>query len=195
MICPLNKLCEVQSADDSDLSFEEIAVEELNRLRECNRDLDEDVFRTLDAKRFRCFALVANKQVVAYAWTGRGVIPAEHNCNGHPWTGLSFQLSPLDAYLFSAYVKSDHRGRRLYQSIVCKVAELLLADGVQRLILTTDALNSSSLRAVERMGFVCCGSTRFIGWLGLRCGRYKMTTAFTPNNLGFYVGDTRRRHD
>ncbi len=169
MICPLNKLCEVQSADDSDLSFEEIAVEELNRLRECNRDwmrMSSDI----GCKRFRCFALVANKQVVAYAWTGRGVFPPNTIAMVIPWTGLSFQLSPLDAYLFSAYVKSDHRGRRLYQSIVCKVAELLLADGVQRLILTTDALNSSSLRAVERMGFVCCGSTRFIGWFGLRCG-------------------------
>lgn len=166
----------------------------LESLLECNSSLDREAFRSLDAFRFRCFAMEIDHRIVAYAWTGIGEIPAEHNSNGHPWTGLPIKLAPEHVYLFSAFVSSEHRGRRLYEALVGHIARTFFDEGFQRMVLTTDARNTSALNANERMGFYCCGTTQFSGWQRFRRSTYEMATAFSPNEIGTYVGDNKVIH-
>ena len=193
MICPIERLCKLKPKDQFQASRLENADRQIELLSECNPNLDCDAFRSLNAERFRCFAIKSDDRVIAYAWTGIGEIPSEHNCNGHPWTGLSIKLTSEDVYLFSAYVRPEYRGRRLYEALIGHIARTFFDDGLRRILLTTDACNTSALNAVQRMGFLNCGTTQFVGWGTFRRSKYEMTTAFLPNVIGFYCGDTHPR--
>ncbi|WP_409994272.1 GNAT family N-acetyltransferase [Pirellula sp. SH-Sr6A] len=162
-------------------------------LSQCNPLLQCEAFQYLDRKRFRCYALMASEAIVAYAWVGTGDIPAAHNSSGHVWTGLPLFLDPETAYLFAAFVKPEHRGKRLYQVLISQAAEILRADGVLRIALTTDANNARAIQAVKRMGFEVCGVTTFCAFVGWRRAYYCVSSSFEPSKVGQYVGDPRTR--
>ena len=158
-------------------------------LRECNPEFRLADFQSLDGTRFRCYTVRKDGRTVAYAWLGSGDIPALHNCNGHEWTGLPIYLDQETAYLFSVYVTSSSRGQRLYQVLASGIASTILGDGIRRIILTTDIRNSSSIKAVQRMGFELYGRTSFSAFSGWKRARYEVGASFLPSKLGKYVGD------
>ena len=171
----------------------ELSVESCDILLQCNPLFRCEAFQYLEPKRFRCYALMASEAIVAYAWVGTGDIPAAHNSSGHVWTGLPLFLDPETAYLFAAFVKPEHRGKRLYQVLISQAAEILRADGVLRIALTTDANNARAIQAVKRMGFEVCGVTTFCAFVGWRRAYYCVSSSFEPSKVGQYVGDPRTR--
>ena len=123
----------------------------------------------------------------------RAIFQPAHNSSGHVWTGLPLFLDPETAYLFAAFVKPEHRGKRLYQVLISQAAEILRADGVLRIALTTDANNARAIQAVKRMGFEVCGVTTFCAFVGWRRAYYCVSSSFEPSKVGQYVGDPRTR--
>jgi|GEM_PF-3564703 GNAT superfamily N-acetyltransferase len=167
----------------------ELSQEDISALGNCNHDFESDAFRSLDSTRFRCFTLAQEKRITAYAWVGLGNIPASHNSNGHEWTGLPIYLDAETAYLFAAFVAPANRGQRLYQILLSQIASRLRDEGIKRIALTTDLKNSSAIKAVQRMGFVLYGETKFTAVAGWRRANYSVATNFLPSRLGKYVGD------
>jgi GNAT superfamily N-acetyltransferase len=169
--------------------FRELSQEDISELGDCNNDFEINAFRLLDSTRFRCFTLAQEKRIAAYAWVGLGDIPASHNSNGHEWTGLPIHLDAETAYLFAAFVAPANRGQRLYQVLLSQIASTMRKEGIKRIALTTDLTNSSAIKAVQRMGFVLYGETKFTAVAGWRRANYSISTNFLPSRLGKYVGD------
>ena len=126
---------------------------------------------------------------VAYAWIGLGDIPAEHNSNGHEWTGLPLALDESTAYVFAVYVDTRLRGKRLYQNLLCCIARSLESEGIERIVLTADLKNEPAIKAVQRIGFELIGDSKFFRGFGLRHASYRVDESFAPCELGKYVGD------
>lgn len=171
----------------------ELPIESCDILSQCNPQFQCETFQYLDAKRFRCYTLIANETIVAYAWVGTGDIPGAHNSNGHAWTGLPLLLDAETAYLFAAFVNPEHRGKRLYQVLISQAANILKADGISRIVLTTDANNVLAILAVKRIGFEVCGITKFWAFARWRRASYFISSSFGPCRVGSYAGD-RRSH-
>lgn len=175
------------------IEMTELLLENCHILSRCNPQFEWAAFQNLDPKRFRCYALLASDAIVAYAWTGTGDIPAVHNSNGHAWTGLPLSLDSKTAYLFAAFVNPEHRGKRLYQMLISQATNILKADGISRIVLTTDANNARAILAVQRMGFEVCGITKFRAFAGWRRASYCISSSFEPCRVGSYVGDPKPR--
>jgi GNAT superfamily N-acetyltransferase len=195
MCCDTQHLSGYETQFDEKIAVSSLPLEDIYQLAACNHDFESEAFQSLDPQRFRCFVIRVDEQIAAYAWIGLGNIPAEHNCNGHPWTGLPIALDAKTAYLFAAFVADQYRGQRLYQFLMSRVSSLLLSEGILQVALTTDIKNDSAIRAVQRMGFAICGESRFTSVLGWKRAAYSVGACFEPNKLGRYVGDCISYHE
>lgn len=187
--CPLQRLLDSQGLCDRSIQFEELPPSNCASLQECNPEIPLQLFATLDRRRFRCCVLRMENTCVGYAWIGLGDIPAEHNSNGHEWTGLPLALDESTAYLFAAYVDTRLRGKRLYQNLLCCIARSLESEGIERIVLTVDLKNEPAIKAVQRIGFELIGETAFFRGFGLRHASYRVDESFAPCELRKYVGD------
>jgi ribosomal protein S18 acetylase RimI-like enzyme len=155
-------LIEIESLENRDgISFHCLSTDQWGELSACNDQFRASEFLSLDPARFQCWGLKENNQWIAYLWTGVGAILAEHNSNGHPWTGLPLQLDDRAVYLFAAFVQPAKRGRRFYQYLLGKVALALRTRGFDIAVLTADVTNIPANRTVRRLGFKAYASTRF----------------------------------
>lgn len=186
MTCDISRLVPLAS---DDVSWRQLPIEDASALTQCNSIFDWNAFHSLDSGRFRCFIIEDGEAILAYLWVGVGDIPPEHNSNGHPWTGLPLYLSEDTAYLFSAYVASNCRGRRYYQKLIGNVATFLSDARITKIVLTTDLQNTVAIAANLRMGFQLIGETGFTSIVGVRNVWYNVASSFLPNQLGRYVGD------
>ncbi|MDX1926552.1 MAG: GNAT family N-acetyltransferase [Pirellulaceae bacterium] len=187
--CPLQRLQDSQGPFDRRLRYEELSPAECESIRECNPEVHLRLFETLVPERFRCCVLRMENTIVAYAWIGLGDIPAEHNLNGHEWTGLPLVVDDSTAYLFAAFVGTQLRGKRLYQNLLCWIARSLEREGIERIVLTADLKNEPAIKSVRRIGFELIGDTKFFCGFGLRHASYRVDESFAPCELGKYVGD------
>lgn len=152
---------------------------------------DDSQAEQLATNQFFGFAVLQQNALAGFAWLGIGSIPAESNHNGDGRTGLPVDLPPDTGYVYNVLVLPEFRGRRLYGSIMGKLAQRMQSRGVSRLILTTDVMNTSSLKALHRMGFQQLGRA----WL-FRIGPFSMASyppspIFDTVRFGKYTGDTR----
>lgn len=176
-------------------SFEEITSESFGKLiKGYPQFFSDDQLTELVCNNVYCFATFHKEKVAAFAWLATGDVAAEFNHNGDLQAGLPVFLPPDTGFVYNVFVMPDHRGRRLYSSVMGELAGRMNQHGVTRLILTTDATNTSSLKALHRMGFQALGSA----WL-LRVGpfsmaRYPTSPVFGTVEFGKYTGDRRSRN-
>lgn len=195
MSCGIDRLKGLDAETDSSFAMRIIGSEELLLLLTCNPNAQIESFCQLDRERFTCFGVFCDDKIIAYAWVGTGLIPAEHNCNGHPWTGLSFEPLPSYAYLFAAFVSEAFRGRRVYSAMLAGIAANIARGNTCELLLTVDANNRSAIRSVDRMGFRTIGVTRLFRFLCFQNASYHFSCDFGFIFLGSYVGDTKLKNE
>lgn len=140
-----------------------------------------------------CFATFHNNKVAAFAWLATGDVAAEFNHNGDLQAGLPVFLPPDTGFVYNVFVMPDHRGRRLYGAVMRELAGLMNERGVTRLILTTDATNTSSLKALHRMGFQALGTAWLVRVGPFSMARYPSSPVFGAVHFGKYTGDRRSR--
>lgn len=175
-----------------EFQFVEVTSKNIAEMREVYPEFfDDSQAKQLATNQFYGFAVLQEDALAGFAWLGIGNIPAESNHNGDRRTGLPIHLPPDTGYVYNVLVLPDFRGRRLYGSIMGNIAQRMHSRGVSRLILTTDVMNTSSLRALHRMGFQDLGSA----WL-FRIGPFSMASypplpVFDTVRFGKYTGDTR----
>lgn len=165
------------------------------QIRDHASELDDAIperdLQMLDAGKSKCFAAFHGESLAGFAWAAFENIPAEMNHDGKPETGLPIQLASESAFIFQVLVLPQHRGRRLYATILSQMADELQSNRIRHLVLTTEASNCNALRAVERMRFQKVGQASLfrIGPLS------RATYPVLPNMIGFsvgrYVGDNR----
>jgi ribosomal protein S18 acetylase RimI-like enzyme len=172
--------------------FVEITSQNIREMRAAYPEFfDERQVEQLMTGQFFGVAVFQQDALAGFAWLGIGNIPAESNHNGDVRTGLPIDLLADTGYVYNVLVLPDYRGRRLYGSIMGKLAQRMQSRGVSRLILTTDVMNTSSLKALHRMGFQDLGRA----WL-FRIGPFSMASyppspIFDTVRFGKYTGDTR----
>jgi len=175
-----------------EFEFVEITVERFSELIELHPQLfTTSRQKDLEDGRAYCYAILFQGALAAFAWVAIGDIPATFNHNGDLQAGLPITMPEDTAFVHNVFVMSQFRGRRLYGALMSGLEPSLSADGVTRLILTTDATNESALIAVRRMGFQYVGCA----WL-FKCGRfsfagYPPSPVFDTVYLGRYTGDRR----
>lgn len=89
-----------------------------------------------------------------------------------PEIGAEFALPAGEAYISQCYVLPDYRGRRLYPHLLEQIGVELGRRGVRVVRIASDAANRSSIRGIERAGFVeshraayrRIGSWRVVRW-------------------------------
>ena len=177
---------------EEQLSFEEITPQKIGELIESYPQFfSEDQAAELARDNVYCLVAFHNNEVAAFAWLATGDVAAEFNHNGDLRAGLPVFLPSDTGFVYNVLVTPDHRGRRLYSAVMKELASRMNERGVTRLILTTDATNTSSLKAIQRMGCRELGQA----WL-LRVGpfsiaRYPSSPFFNGVQFGTYAGDTR----
>lgn len=180
---------------EAPFSFEEVTSERIGELIESDPQFFNIAQATeLDCDNIFCFVIFHKNKVATFAWLATGDVAAEFNHNGDLRAGLPVFL-PLDTgFVYNVFVTPDHRGKRLYSAVMKELASRMKERGVTRLILTTDATNTSSLKALHRMGFQDLGKA----WL-LRVGpfsmaRYPSSPVFQTVRFGKYAGDLWSRN-
>lgn len=175
-----------------EFSFAEISSAEIGGLiAGCPQCFSKSQATELALDNIYCFVIFQADAMAAFAWLAIGNVAPEFNHNGDLQAGLPVLLPPDTGFVYNVYVLPRYRGRRLYGSIMRELAQVMRTRGVTRLILTTDATNTSSLRALQRMGFQDLGKA----WL-LRVGpfsmaRYPSSPVFGTVRFGRYLADTR----
>lgn len=173
---------------DVDTTFE--TVFNLTELQDCNPSFNAEQFNSLAPNQFHCWGLKRDGHWVAYLWTGTSSIPADHNSNGHSWTGLPLELDDTTIYIFAAYVKTSERGKRLYQRLLHCIAQEYLKRGMERAVLTVDITNTPAIKTVRRVGFRAHATTHLVrlkNWGWARYSRKKIPYHCT---FGSYQGDS-----
>lgn len=193
LCCPINELTHSTEFQREEFRFDELPISQVTTLLRCTPELDASLFCSLDDARFRCFVIFLGRDIIAYTWVGTGVIPAEHNSNGHPWTGIPISLAPNTAYLFAAFVAREFRGRRLYQQMVSGIGDALAETSTKQLLLTTGKENVAALRAIKRMGFQNLGETCFFACFSFCTTSYHYSPELGDNRFGIYQGDRKSR--
>lgn len=138
-----------------------------------------------------CFAVFRGPDLAAFAWLATGDICGEFNHNGDLRAGLPVSLPSDTGFVYNVFVVPAYRGKRLYATVMSYLAKVMQPRGVTRLILTTDATNTSSINALHRMGFQQLGKA----WL-FRLGPFSMagyppSPIFGAVRFGTYTGDRR----
>lgn len=177
---PLSKgscLSEISSADHSHL------------LRDHPELFYPDQVHELALDNVYCFVLRRADALAAFAWLATGEVAAEFNHNGDLRAGLPISLPPDTGFLYNVFVVTKHRGQRLYGSIVRELTQRMQDRGVTRLILTTDASNISSLKALHRMGFQDLGTAWLVRIGPFSMARYPISPVFGSVKFGKYAGD------
>jgi ribosomal protein S18 acetylase RimI-like enzyme len=137
------------------------------------------------------FAILDGHALAAYAWLATGDLHAGFNHNGDLRAGLPVYLPPDTGFIYNVFVTPSYRGRRLYGSIMSELAKRIRSRGVTRLILTTDAMNENSLKAVRRMGFRDLGRAWLFRVGPFSMARYPPSPVFGSARFGKYAGDLR----
>ena len=138
-----------------------------------------------------CFGVFQGQELAGFAWLATGDIPAEFNHNGDLRAGLPVFLPSDTGFVYNVFVAPEHRGKRLYANVMRFLAEVMRPRGVTRLILTTDATNSSSLKALRRMGFQDLGQAWLFRLGPFSIANYPPTPVFGNVRFGMYTGDRR----
>lgn len=154
---------------------------------------DDSQAAQLATGQFFGFALFQKELLAGFAWLGIGSIPAESNHNGDWRTGLPIKLPPDTGYVYNVLVLPEYRGQRLYGSIMGHIAQRMRSVGVSRLILTTDVMNSSSLKALHRMGFHDLGRAWLFRIGPFSVASYPPSPVFETVCFGKYAGDRTSR--
>lgn len=104
---------------------------------------DADTIRERLAAGDRCALVRRDGEVVAHIFFTQ-----------RPWneSGLVFAYPSDTWWELDAYVREDHRGRRLHTALFAAVASELARDGRVRVISTIDVLNTASLRSASFRG-------------------------------------------
>lgn len=105
--------------------------------------------------RIGVFAL-ASETVVGHAWATCGK-SGGRRVNGY------FRLQPGQALVHHCNVREDWRGRRIYAAMLRRLcAELLSSFPSVSILVDADRSNRSSIRGLERAGFVSYGAGVFV---------------------------------
>src|SRR5262245_26334931 len=123
----------------------------------------------------RCCLLTEGTELLSYVWFHAPFHDEED-------LGVRFALNPGEIWLFDAMVKSDQRGRGLYQQLLRVAVHDLGRVGVHRVLIAVDSTNRNSLRAHQSAGadsismiwglrifgvaFVYCRGRLQAGWTG-----------------------------
>ncbi len=171
-------------------SFAEITSQNIEELiKGCPQFFSDAQATELACDNIFCFATFHKDKVAAFAWLATGDVAAEFNHNGDLQAGLPVFLPPDTGFVYNVFVMPDHRGRRLYSAVMRELASHMQARGVTRLILTTDATNISSLKALHRMGFQALGTAWLVRVGPFSMARYPSSPVFETVRFGKYVGD------
>lgn len=174
--------------------FVELTTERFRELLTLFPELfNESRLDDLAKKRANCYAIFEKEILAAFSWVSIGDVPAEFNHNGDLQAGLPISMPEDTGFVHNVLVMPEYRGKRLYGAMMSAMELPLRARGVRRLLLTTDATNENSLRAVRRMGFQELG-TAWIFRLGrLTFSGYPPSPVFDSVTFGRYTGDRSKK--
>lgn len=172
--------------------FREITETEIRKLSKRHPETFDDTQANQLAKEcVYCFGVFRGQELAGFAWLATGDISAEFNHNGDLRAGLPVFLPPDTGFVYNVYVAPDHRGKRLYANVMRFLAEMMRPRRITRLILTTDATNTSSLKALRRMGFQELGRASLFRLGPFSIANYPPTPVFGSVRFGTYTGDRR----
>jgi GNAT superfamily N-acetyltransferase len=73
------------------------------------------------------------------------------------WVGeadRTFVVPPGDAYIYESFTRPEMRGRGVYPAVLAAISSELGTRGLGQLWIAAEATNRSSLKAIEKAGFV-----------------------------------------
>ncbi|WP_320129935.1 GNAT family N-acetyltransferase [uncultured Sphaerochaeta sp.] len=126
-------------------------IENLDGMARCRKMEDEEEGKKLFTSRFLknslCYLLLdPNKDIVGYAWVTTAMNLYEDNDR------YSLFCSPIQAYIFDTFLKSEVRGKQLYGFLIGRIQQFLSAKGRTDFFVLVDNANTISLRAHGKLG-------------------------------------------
>jgi RimJ/RimL family protein N-acetyltransferase len=91
------------------------------------------------------------------AETGGRMVHSSWVATESAWVGeieRVFIVPPGDAYIYESFTRPEMRGRGIYPAVLLTISERLGAGSVRRLWIAVEATNPSSLRAIQKAGFI-----------------------------------------
>lgn len=152
---------------------------------------NEDQLKEVVEGRTHCFSMHTGNKLAAYAWVAIGDVPAELNHNGDLRAGLPIEMPDDTAFIHNVFVMPEFRGRRFFGAMMSGLEAPMRAQGVSRLLLTVDAMNESSLKAVRQMGFQYLGCAWLFRLHRFCRASYPPSPLFQSIRIGRYAGDCR----
>ena len=105
-----------------------------------------------------CFAILDGETLASFCWYSDK--PAQIN------EDLELHFHPAWIYMYHGHTRDEYRGQRLFSIGMAKAAEALIQRGFNGVICYVEANNSSSMRALHRVGFRHIGSARVLRVFG-----------------------------
>ena len=79
-----------------------------------------------------------------------------------------------EVYLYDAHTAEDHRGMRIYPSLICEAMSYYKKKGYVFAMIFSSMYNIDSIKGIERCGFQLYGAVGYHNFMGLKIWKYNM---------------------